>query len=281
MKIVYERPKTLEKVVNHYCPGCHHGILHALIAEVLDEMNLADKTVGVAPVGCAVMAYNYLDIDWIEAPHGRAVAIATGIKLAHPDILVFTYQGDGDAASIGLAETLYGAIRGINVTTFMYNNAIYGMTGGQMAPTTLIGMKTTTSPYGRDPRREGYPVKMAETIALQDGTAFSVRSALFNPKAITETKNHIRHAFELQMNGEGFTFLEVVGTCPTNWGMTPVEASEFAKNEMVKTYLPQDDPKRRKPDITLARRTLGWEPTVKLEEGLITTIQYFEECLYH
>jgi len=150
--------------------------LSALIAEVLDEMNLADKTVGVAPVGCAVMAYNYL--AWTR---------------------VFTYQGDGDAASIGLAETLYGAIRGINVTTFMYNNAIYGMTGGQMAPTTLIGMKTTTSPYGRDPRREGYPVKMAETIALQDGTAFSVRSALFNPKAITETKNHIRHAFELQM----------------------------------------------------------------------------------
>lgn len=236
MKIIYERPKTLEKVVNHYCPGCHHGILHALIAEVLDEMNMADKTVGVAPVGCAVLAYNYLDIDWIEAPHGRAVAVATGIKLAHPDILVFTYQGDGDAASIGLAETLYGAIRGINVTTFMYNNAIYGMTGGQMAPTTLLGMKTTTSPYGRDPRREGYPVKMAETIALQDGAAFSVRSALFNPKAITETKNHIRHAFELQMNGEGFTFLEVVGTCPTNWGMTPAEASEFAKNEMVKTF---------------------------------------------
>ncbi|NPV88701.1 2-oxoglutarate oxidoreductase [Coprothermobacteraceae bacterium] len=236
MKVVYERPKTLEKVTNHYCPGCHHGILHALIAEVLDEMGLAEKAVGVAPVGCAVLAYNYLDIDWIEAPHGRAVAIATGIKLAHPDVLVFTYQGDGDAAAIGLAETMYGAIRGVNVTTFLYNNAIYGMTGGQMAPTTLLGMKTTTSPYGRDAKREGYPLKMAETIALQGGTAFSARTALFNPKMIMETKKRIRQVFELQMKGAGFTFLEVVGTCPTNWGMSPVDATKFAETEMVKTF---------------------------------------------
>jgi len=185
MKIVYERPKTLEKVVNHYCPGCHHGILHALIAEVLDEMNLADKTVGVAPVGCAVMAYNYLDIDWIEAPHGRAVAIATGIKLAHPDILVFTYQGDGDAASIGLAETLYGAIRGINVTTFMYNNAIYGMTGGQMAPTTLIGMKTTTSPLFEQSVRLGngnIGKESPEEQLLQMQEAFSHTISKRKPK---------------------------------------------------------------------------------------------------
>ncbi len=235
LQVVYEVPKIYTGP-NHYCPGCFHGIIHRVIADILQEEKWDDIAIGLAPVGCAVLAYDYIDIDWFEAPHGRACANATGIKWAWPDRLVFTYQGDGDAASIGFAETSYAAIRGVNITTIMVNNAVYGMTGGQMAPTTLVGMKTTTSPYGRDPKYAGYPLKMAEHIAQFEGTALSVRVSAFDPQHVLEMKKWIKKAFQYQMEGKGYTFVEVVSTCPTNWRMDPVKAAEFVKNEMIKVY---------------------------------------------
>ncbi len=220
--LVYQRPEAFTDVSTHYCPGCTHGVAHRLIAEVLDEMGLAEKTIGVAPVGCSVFAYNYFDTDFVEAAHGRAPAMATGIKRVLPDRVVFTYQGDGDLASIGMGEIMHAAGRGENITVVFINNAIYGMTGGQMAPTTLPGQKTTSSPNGRDVEMQGYPLKMSETIATMDGAGYVVRRSLHDPKNIRQAKKALRMAFETQIRGLGFSMVELLSTCPTNWGITPV-----------------------------------------------------------
>ena len=215
---------SLADTSTHYCPGCTHGVAHRLIAEVLDEMGLREKTIGVAPVGCSVFAYNYFDCDFVEAAHGRAPAMATGIKRVLPDRFVFAYQGDGDMASIGMAEIMHVAARGENITVIFLNNAIYGMTGGQMAPTTLPGQKTTSSPGGRDVEQTGYPVHMAEILAKMDGTSYSVRRSLHDPKNIRLAKKAIRLLLRCRYAGLGFSIVELLSTCPTNWGMTPVDA---------------------------------------------------------
>ncbi|HKZ43698.1 MAG TPA: thiamine pyrophosphate-dependent enzyme [Anaerolineales bacterium] len=234
--IVYSRPKSLTEVHNHYCPGCTHGIAHRLIAEVLDEMGIRDKTIGVAPVGCSVFAYNYFDCDFVEAAHGRAPAMATGIKRVLPDRAVFTYQGDGDLASIGMAEIMHAAARGENISVIFINNAIYGMTGGQMAPTTLPGQKTTSSPTGRDVETAGYPIRMAEILANMDGAGYIVRRSLHDPKNIRLSKKAIRTAFETQMHGLGFSLVELLSTCPTNWGFTPVESLTWLQEHMIPVF---------------------------------------------
>jgi len=234
--LVYSRPESLTPVHNHYCPGCTHGIAHHLIAEVLDEMNLRERTIGVAPVGCSVFAYNYFNFDFVEAAHGRAPAMATGIKRLLPDRNVFTYQGDGDLASIGMAEIMHAAVRGENITVIFINNAIYGMTGGQMAPTTLPGQKTTSSPNGRDVETAGYPIRMAEILSNMDGAGYIVRRSLHDPKNIRLAKKAIRIAFETQMHGLGFSMVELLSTCPTNWGVTPVEALTWLSDHMIPAY---------------------------------------------
>lgn len=234
--LVYSRPESLTPVHNHYCPGCTHGVAHRLIAEVLDEMNLRERTIGVAPVGCSVFAYNYFNFDFVEAAHGRAPAMATGIKRVLPDRTVFTYQGDGDLASIGMAEIMHAAARGENITVIFINNAIYGMTGGQMAPTTLPGQKTTSSPNGRDVETAGYPIRMAEILSNMDGAGYIVRRSLHDPKNIRLAKKAIRTAFETQMRGLGFSMVELLSTCPTNWGVTPVEALTWLEEHMVPAY---------------------------------------------
>ena len=236
MAMVFERPKMLVDVPMHYCPGCTHGILHRLVAETIDELGVADKTIGVAPVGCAVFAYNYFNCDMYEAAHGRAPAVATGCKRVHPDACVFTYQGDGDLASIGAAEITHAATRGEKITAIFVNNAIYGMTGGQMAPTTLPGQVTTTSPYGRDPALCGYPIRMSEMLATLDGPAYIARVSVHDVKHIMEAKKAIKKAFEMQMAGKGFTLVEVLSTCPTNWGMTPQEALKWLQEKMIPQY---------------------------------------------
>lgn len=235
-KVVYSRPESFTDVPTHYCPGCTHGIAHRLVAEVLDEMELREKTIGVAPVGCSVFAYNYFDCDFVEAAHGRAPAMATGIKRVLPDRIVFTYQGDGDLASIGMAETMHAAARGENITIIFINNAIYGMTGGQMAPTTLPGQKTTSSPYGRDVEQAGFPVRMAEVLATMEGTGYSVRRSLHDPKNIRMAKKAIRLAFETQKRGLGFSIVELLSTCPTNWGMSPQEALKWVEEHMIPVF---------------------------------------------
>jgi len=234
--MVYSRPESLTPVHNHYCPGCTHGVAHRLIAEVLDEMNIRDHTIGVAPVGCSVFAYNYFNCDFVEAAHGRAPAMATGIKRVLPDRVVFTYQGDGDLASIGMAEIMHAAARGENITVIFINNAIYGMTGGQMAPTTLPGQKTTSSPKGRDVEVAGYPIRMAEILSNMDGAGYIVRRSLHDPKNIRMAKKAIRTAFETQMRGLGFSMVELLSTCPTNWGITPIEALTWLEDHMVPAY---------------------------------------------
>ena len=234
--LVYERPEGFTDTPTHYCPGCTHGVAHRLIAEVLGEMNLIPKTIGVAPVGCSVFAYNYFDCDFVEAPHGRAPAMATGIKRVMHDRIVFTYQGDGDLASIGMGEIVHAAARGENITVIFINNANYGMTGGQMAPTTLPGMKTTSSPNGRDVETQGYPIKMAEMLATLDGVGYVVRRSLHDPKNIRLAKKAIRMAFETQVRGLGFSMVELLSTCPTNWGMTPVNALKFVEEHMVPAF---------------------------------------------
>ncbi len=234
--LVYERPAGFTDAPTHYCPGCTHGVAHRLIAEVLDEMGLTPKTIGVAPVGCSVFAYNYFDTDFVEAPHGRAPAMATGIKRVYPDRTVFTYQGDGDLASIGMGEIVHAAARGENITVIFINNANYGMTGGQMAPTTMSGMKTTSSPNGRDVETQGYPIKMAEMLATLDGVGYCVRRSLHDPKNIRLAKKAIRMAFETQTRGLGFSMVELLSTCPTNWGMTPVSALKFLEERMIPEY---------------------------------------------
>ncbi len=236
MKVVAKRPESLMDKPTHYCPGCTHGITHRLVAEVMDEMGIREKTVGVAPVGCAVLAYEYFDCDFQQAAHGRAPAVATGIKRVLPDNFVFTYQGDGDLASIGTAEIVHAAMRGENITTIFINNAIYGMTGGQMAPTTMIGQKTTTSPYGRDSKSAGNPIRVVEMLSTLEGSAYLARVGLFNNKEIKKAKKAIRKAFETQKEGKGFSLVELLSTCPTNWGMNPNEALDWVKSNMVPYY---------------------------------------------
>ena len=236
MAIVFEKTRMLTDKPFHYCPGCTHGIIHRLVAEALDELGIGDKAVGVAPVGCAVFAYDYFNCDMMEAAHGRAPAVATGIKRVLPDRAVFTYQGDGDLASIGTAEIVHAATRGEKITVIFVNNAIYGMTGGQMAPTTLPGQVTTTSPYGRDVSHCGYPVRVSEMLSTLNGPAYIERVSVHDVPHIKKAKAAIKKAFQLQMGGKGFTLVEVLSTCPTNWGKTPKEAFEWLKSDMLPTY---------------------------------------------
>ena len=236
MAKVFEKTKMLTDVPFHYCPGCTHGIIHRLVAECIEELGMQDKAVGVAPVGCAVFAYNYFNCYMMEAAHGRAPAVATGIKRACPDDLVFTYQGDGDLASIGTAEIVHAAARGEKITTIFVNNAIYGMTGGQMAPTTLVGQVTTTSPYGRNAETQGMPVKMAEMLATLDGAYYIERTSVHNVPNIVKTKKAIKKAFQYQMEGKGFSIVEILSTCPTNWGLSPVEALKWLNDNMIPQY---------------------------------------------
>jgi 2-oxoglutarate ferredoxin oxidoreductase subunit beta len=235
-KLVYERPHSLAEVYTHYCPGCTHGVAHRLVAEVIDELNIQERTILVAPVGCAVFAYNYFDFDSAEAAHGRAPAMATGIKRVNPESIVFTYQGDGDLASIGIAEAIHAAIRGENITVIFINNAIYGMTGGQMAPTSLIGQVTTSSPTGRDSGMTGMPMHIAEMMAPLPGVVYSVRRSLHDARHTIQAKKAIRIAFEAQIQGLGFSIVELLSSCPTNWKMTPLEAAHWVRDEMVPVY---------------------------------------------
>ena len=236
MAIVFEKTKGLNDMPTHYCPGCTHGIIHRIVAEVMEELDVLNKAIGVAPVGCSVLAYDYFNTDMHQAAHGRAPAVATGIKRVHPDNFVFTYQGDGDLASIGTAEIIHAAHRGEKISTIFVNNAIYGMTGGQMAPTTLIGQKTTTSPYGRDEAATGKPIKMSELLATIDGAAFVERVAVNTPGNVRKAKRAIKAAFKVQLEGKGFGIVEVLSTCPTNWGLTPVEALKWLKEDMISYY---------------------------------------------
>ena len=234
--VVFDKPHALTDAPLHYCPGCTHGIIHRLVAEAIDEFGIEGKTIGIAPVGCSVMAYNYFACDMVQAAHGRAPAVATGVKRANPDNIVFTYQGDGDLASIGMAETVHAATRGENITIIFVNNAIYGMTGGQMAPTSLPGQVTQTSPYGRDITNAGYPIRVCEMLAQLDGAAYLERVAVNNVKNVRKAKAAIKKAFENQINGVGFSLIEVVSTCPTNWGLTPEAALQFVEEKMIPYY---------------------------------------------
>ncbi len=236
MAVVFERPKSLVDIPTHYCPGCTHGIIHRLVCEVIDEMGIEGDTIGVCPVGCSVMAYDYFGCDMIEAAHGRAPATATGVKRAMPEKMVFTYQGDGDLAAIGTAETVHAATRGENIVVIFVNNTIYGMTGGQMAPTTLPGQVTQTTPYGRDPQVQGYPVRMCEMLSTLDGVALAQRVAVNSVPHIREAKKAIRKAFENAKNGLGFSIVEILSSCPTNWGMTPIDALKRIDDEMIPYY---------------------------------------------
>lgn len=234
--IVFDKPKSLTDKPFHYCPGCTHGIVHRLVAEVLDELDIGGKTIGVAPVGCSVFAYNYFNCDMIQAPHGRAPAVATGAKRAKPDNIVFTYQGDGDLAAIGTAETVHSAARGENITIIFINNAIYGMTGGQMAPTTMLGQTTTTSPYGRDAKVQGTPIKVCEMLSTLDGVTYAERVSADCVKNIIKAKKAIKKAFTYQIEKKGFSIIEVLSNCPTNWGMSPVDSLEWIRSDMMPVY---------------------------------------------
>lgn len=236
MEIAYERPKTFTSATTHYCPGCGHGLIHRLIAEVIDELGIREKTVVVAPVGCAVLLYNYFDLDSYEAAHGRAPAIATGCKRVHPELVVFTYQGDGDLAAIGTAEAVHAAARGEKITTIFVNNAIYGMTAGQMAPTTLIGQKTTTTPAGRTSEKDGFPIRVCEMLATLEGAAYVARVSVTSPKNVIQAKKAIKKAFETQIKGLGYSLVEVLSQCPTNWHMTPAESLKWVDEKMAAYY---------------------------------------------
>ena len=236
MKKVFTRPKSLKRNTFHYCPGCGHSIVHRIVAELIDEMDLQDKAIGIPPPGCSVFAYNYLDVDMAESAHGRGAAVATGIKRAFPEAIAFTYQGDGDLTAIGTAETIHAANRGENITAIFINNAVYGMTGGQMAPTTLMNQKTTTSPYGRDVKIEGYPIKMSEMIALVNGAIYIERTAVNSPANIRKTKKAIRKAFQVQIDGLGFSLVEILSPCPVNWKMSPLESWQWISEEMTKEF---------------------------------------------
>lgn len=236
MAVIFDRPRALCDIPTHYCPGCTHGIIHRLVAEAMDDLGIEGKTVGVASVGCSVMAYNYFNCDMIQAPHGRAPAVATGIKRARPENAVFTYQGDGDLAAIGTAEIVHAATRGENITVVFVNNAIYGMTGGQMAPTTLPGQITQTTPYGRDTKIAGNPIRVSEMLSTLDGVAYIERVTVDTVPHVRTAKKAIRKAFETQLAGKGFTMVEVLSTCPTNWGLSPLEALGWLKDNMIPYY---------------------------------------------
>jgi 2-oxoglutarate ferredoxin oxidoreductase subunit beta len=237
MNQVFSRPESLKDVQTHFCPGCQHGSIHRLVAEAMDELGIRDRTIGIASVGCSVFLYSYFDIDVVEAPHGRAPAVATGTKRAKPDSIVFTYQGDGDLAAIGTSEIIHAANRGENITVIFVNNTTYGMTGGQMAPTTMPGQKTSTSPDGRDVKNDGSPFKMAELLSNLDGVAFSARVAVNSPKNVLQAKKMIKTAFRYQVEGRGFSFIEALSTCPTNWGMSALQANQRLTDEMI-PYFP-------------------------------------------
>lgn len=236
MKVVAKRPASLKENKFHYCPGCTHGIIHRLVAECLDELELREEAIGICPVGCSVLAYDYFNCDMLEAAHGRAPAIATGIKRLLPDKTVFTYQGDGDLASIGMGEIIHASMRAEKITVIFVNNTIYGMTGGQMAPTTLLGQVTTTSPYGRKKEWEGYPAKMAELLAQSEGSAYICRTSVHNPANVMKTKKAIKKALQIQQAGLGFTMVEVLSTCPTNWGLSPLDALDWLEKNMIPYY---------------------------------------------
>ena len=235
-RVIYRRPDLLADKSTHYCPGCGHGIIHRLIAELLDEMRLGPRTIGVASVGCSVFAYDYLAVDFVEAPHGRAPAVATGVRRVRPDAFVFTYQGDGDLAAIGTAEIVHAAARGERISVIFVNNGIYGMTGGQMAPTTLLGQRTTSSPTGRDARLAGYPLPITEMLALLPGVSYAARGSIADPQSVGRTKAMLRRAFEVQLAGGGLSIVEVLSTCPVGWGMTPTESMEHLARDVVLTY---------------------------------------------
>jgi 2-oxoglutarate ferredoxin oxidoreductase subunit beta len=237
MKQVFGRPESLKNAAFHYCPGCGHSIIHRLIAEIIDELNIKEKTIGIPPAGCAVLAYDYFDIDMGEAPHGRGAAVATGLKRALPDRIVFSYQGDGDIAAIGTAETIHAANRGEKITTIFVNNGVYGMTGGQMAPTTIVGQNSTTTPGGRNPDRDGIPIDLSEMLALTNGSVYIERTSVDSPKNIIKTKKAIKKAFQVQMAGLGFSLVEVLSPCPTNLKMSPVQASKWIGSTMT-THFP-------------------------------------------
>ncbi len=236
MRKVYTRPRSLKRVPFHYCPGCGHSIVHRVMTELIDEMHLQDRIIGIPPPGCSVFAYHYFDVDMAESAHGRGAAVATGIKRAYPEVMVFTYQGDGDLAAIGTAETIHAANRGERITAIFINNAVYGMTGGQMAPTTLSEQVTTTTPYGRDVNLEGYPVKMSEMVALVRGAVYIERTAVNSPANIRKTKKAIRKALQSQIDGLGFSLVEILSPCPTNWKMTPLESWQWIDKEMTKEF---------------------------------------------
>ncbi len=235
-RVIYRRPDPLTDTSTHYCPGCGHGIIHRLVAELLDEMQLGPTTIGVASVGCSVFAYDYLAIDFVESPHGRAPAVATGVRRVRPDAFVFTYQGDGDLAAIGTAEIIHAAARGERISVIFVNNGIYGMTGGQMAPTTLLGQRTTSSPGGREATMEGYPIPITEMLALLPGVSYAARGSIGDPQWIGRTKAMLRRAFEVQLTGGGLSIVEVLSTCPVGWGMTPTESMEHVTRDVVETY---------------------------------------------
>lgn len=235
-KVIFKRPGSLTDKAFHYCPGCTHGIIHRMVAEVIDEMDIRDNTIGVCPVGCSVFAYDYFNVDMFQASHGRAPAVATGIKRSLPDRMVFSYQGDGDLASIGTAEIVHAAARSENISTIFVNNAVYGMTGGQMAPTTLPGQKTTTTPKGREKELNGLPIRVCEMLSALDGATYIARVSVHDPKHIVQAKKAIRKAFEIQKAGLGFALVEVLSTCPTNWGLSPKEALKWLADNMIPYY---------------------------------------------
>jgi 2-oxoglutarate ferredoxin oxidoreductase subunit beta len=236
MKRVFERPRTLKDLPTHFCPGCTHGTAHRLVAEAIDHFGLRERTIGVACVGCAVFMYDYFDIDVLEAPHGRAPAAATGVKRAQPDKIVFTYQGDGDLASIGTSEIIHAANRGERITVIFVNNTVYGMTGGQMAPTTLLGQQTTTTPRGRDPRNDGYPIRMAEMLATLEGVCFSARMSMHDVKHVLKAKKLVFKAFEMQINDMGLAFVELLSACPTNWHVSPLEGQKRVETDLIRCF---------------------------------------------
>jgi 2-oxoglutarate/2-oxoacid ferredoxin oxidoreductase subunit beta len=236
MEKIFSHPKSLKHAVFHYCPGCGHSIIHRITCEVIDELNIQDKTIGVPPPGCSVFAYYYFDVDMVESAHGRGAAVATGIKRAMPESIVFTYQGDGDLAAIGAGETLHAANRGENITAIFINNAVYGMTGGQMAPTTMLGMKTTTSPFGRDSKFDGYPIKMSEIIAQVNGACYVERVAVNSPANIRKAKKAIKKAFQNQIDGEGYSLVEILSPCPTNWKMSSIDSWKWVDEVMAKQF---------------------------------------------
>ena len=235
-KKVFQRPKYLKDAVFHYCPGCGHSIIHRLVAEVIEELDIGEKTIGIPPAGCAVLAYNYLDVDMGESPHGRGAAVATGIKRTLPDRIVFTYQGDGDIAAIGTAETVHAANRGENITVIFVNNGVYGMTGGQMAPTTLVGQNSTTTPGGRDAFRDGAPIDLSQMLAIANGSVYIERTAVDSPKNIRRTKKALTKAFKTQVDSLGFSLVEILSPCPTNWKMSPVNAAKWVEETATKVF---------------------------------------------